>query len=61
VSDRACTRCGDRLAVLTAYWGDPLCSPCAQELARWFEEQGRWPPVPWELDELARLDSRDTG
>lgn len=60
MSGSTCTRCAELPAALTAYWGDPLCSPCAQELADLFDEEDRWPPVPWELDELARLDSRDT-
>lgn len=34
-------------ADLTAYWGHPLCSPCAIRTATELEERDRWPKVPW--------------
>ena len=59
MSERACARCDEELASLTAYWGDPLCSSCAEQLADLFDEQDKWPPVPWEPSEVALLDSSD--
>lgn len=53
----ACTRCTTQPSALPAYWGDLLCSPCAQQLARLFDERDSWPPVPWQPDEIVVLDS----
>lgn len=55
MTTNACMRCAERPAALASYWGDPLCSPCAQQLARLFDERGQWPPVPWEPDEVPVL------
>lgn len=51
-----CARCAERPSVLTAYWGDPLCSPCIEHLVRVMDERDRWPPVPWAPSEVAELD-----
>lgn len=46
-----CERCADRPADLTAYWGDPLCSSCAQQVAMLLDARDSWPPVPWAAEE----------
>jgi hypothetical protein len=61
----SCARCGDPHAPVLAYFGPDLCSPCAQAAADYFDQAGRWPPLPadWqaELDALgprrAQLDA----
>lgn len=42
-----CRRCKKSPSTLTAYWGDPLCSPCAVAVAELLEAKNAWPKVPW--------------
>lgn len=49
---RRCEREGrDTAADLMAYWGHPLCRPCAVRTAEQLDERDRWPPVPWTEDD----------
>lgn len=49
---KPCDRCGGPGA-LVAYWGPTLCRPCAHYVAEKLDELDRWPPVPWDDDEVA--------
>ena len=40
--------CGDQRLV-PAYWGPRLCPACCQLVAQRFDQDGSWPPVPWEV------------
>lgn len=55
-----CKRCEregrETAADLTAYWGHPLCAPCAIRTAGDLDERGVWPPVPWSDEEEVLLD-----
>lgn len=42
-------------AVLHAYWGPALCSPCAMAVAALLDEHDKWPTVPWTETEQAAL------
>jgi len=46
-----CERCTERRATLTAYWGDRLCSKCAQQVAALLDAEDAWPPVEWATGE----------
>lgn len=46
-----CRRCKKVPADLTAYWGHPLCRPCAVAVAEMLDAEDRWPPVPWTEDD----------
>lgn len=55
-----CRRCQhygiEQPADLTAYWGHPLCRPCAVRTATELDERGQWPPVSWSDEEEVLLD-----
>lgn len=46
-----CRRCKKVPADLTAYWGHPLCRPCAVLTATELDERDQWPEVPWTTDD----------
>lgn len=50
-TDETCRRCKTARADLIAYWGHPLCSPCAIRTATELDERGVWPAVPWTTDD----------
>lgn len=54
-----CKRCSsagrDTDAGLVAYWGDPLCSACAQAVADLLDKRNAWPAVPWDDDDRELL------
>jgi hypothetical protein len=50
-----CRRCWGP-AELTAYWGDPLCRPCARAVAAQLDVLDEWPPVPWDDDDRTALE-----
>lgn len=49
-----CARCGASPAVVPAYWGPWLCRPCAQHVAELLDLHDKWPPVPWDDEQVTR-------